>query len=58
MIVVFLCLTSFNIAISRSIHVAANGIIFSLLWLIDIPKLDKEKCQPHTCRNQAGFIGM
>ena len=43
MIVVFLCLTSFNIAISRSIHVAANGIIFSLLWLIDIPKLDKEK---------------
>ena len=43
MTVVFLCLTSFNIAISRSIHVSANGIIFSLLWLIDIPKLDKEK---------------
>ena len=43
MILFFLCLTSFNIAISRSIHVAANGIIFYFLWLIDILKLDKQK---------------
>ena len=34
---VFLFLASFNMIISRSIHVAANGIILFLLWLSSIP---------------------
>ena len=34
MVFVFLCLTSLSMIISRSIHVAANGIISFFLWLI------------------------
>ena len=37
MIFVFLCLTSLSMIISRSIHVAANGIIPFFLWLSNIP---------------------
>ena len=34
---VFFCLTSLNRTISKSIHIAANGIIPSFLWLSNIP---------------------
>ena len=37
MIFVFLCLTSLSMIVSRSIHVAANGIISFFLWLSNIP---------------------
>ena len=34
---VFLCLTSLSMIISKSIHVAADGIISPFLWLSSIP---------------------
>ena len=37
MVFVFIWFTSLSIIISRSIHVAANGIILFLLWLSSIP---------------------
>ena len=37
MMLVFLCLTSLTIIISRSTHVAARGIISFFLWLSNIP---------------------
>ena len=37
MIFVFLCLTSLSMMISRSIHVATNGIISFFLWESNIP---------------------
>ena len=37
MVFVFLCLTLLSMTISRSIHVAANGIILFFLWLSNIP---------------------
>ena len=37
MIFVFVWLTSLSVIISRSIHVAANGIISFFLWLSNIP---------------------
>ena len=39
MIFVFLSLISFSMTISKSIHVAANGIISLFLWLSNIPCL-------------------
>ena len=38
MIFVFPCLPSLSMIISRSIHVAANGIISYFLWLSNIPQ--------------------
>ena len=37
MILVFLCQTSLSMTVSRSIHVATNGIICSFLWLNHLP---------------------
>ena len=39
MIFIFVCLTSVSKIISKSIYVAANGIISFLLWLSNIPLL-------------------
>ena len=37
MVFIFLFLISLHTIISKSIHVAANGIIYSFLWLNSIP---------------------
>ena len=37
MVFVLLCLTSLSMTVSRSIHVATNGIICSFLWLNHLP---------------------
>ena len=43
MIFVFLCLTSFSMLISRSIHVATNGIISLSAFLKISVTLDRER---------------
>ena len=47
MIFVFLCLTSFSMTISKSIHITVNGIILSFLWLSNIPFPEKAMA-PHS----------
>ena len=37
MVFFLLCLTSLSMTVSRSIHVATNGIICSFLWLNHLP---------------------
>ena len=56
MIFVFLCLTSLNMIISRSIHIAANGIISFFLWSFgntQSPANVLEGAEKHPDRKQA-----
>ena len=42
------CLTSLSMIISRSIHVAANGLFYSFVWLSNIPLcVGVYMCIPH-----------
>ena len=47
MIFVYVWLTSPSMIMSRSIHDAINGIIYSFLWLSNIPLLEKAMA-PHS----------
>ena len=49
MVFVFFSLASVHMIISRTIHVALNGIFHSFLWLSNIPLRARARARTHTC---------